>query len=190
MTISRWKYWVGCLIGGHADVLPFASTPPQPKMGNSMPCSSMNFYGYLTNDIKVVEWYVACQKANGVAVYFTEVRDDDVAYPRGYDASRSIDCDLTDFPVMIHGNKFADGWGMGFSEWLYDPADEDLANQEVAYRDKTRAAYVAHWEARRLALGRDKSGRTPADYKNGERHQAEWLAKSIREQPRPRESDA
>jgi hypothetical protein len=45
-------------------------------MGNSIPVSETNSWGILTNDIKVVEWYVAEQKAHGVAIYFTEERKD------------------------------------------------------------------------------------------------------------------
>ena len=78
---SKWKYWVGTLIDGHKiiddrpldkDSCRIGPAPPpiypQPKMGNSMPVSSTNFWGILTNDIKVVEWYVAEQRAHGVAV--------------------------------------------------------------------------------------------------------------------------
>jgi hypothetical protein len=61
-------------------------------------------------------------------------------------------------------------------EWLYDSADEELAYQELAHRDKVRAEYVARWPMR---------PRTESEIASGKTFEAEWLAKSIREQPRP-----
>jgi hypothetical protein len=107
-------------------------------MGNSMPVSSKNFYGILTNDIKVVEWFVAERKADGVAVYFDEERKDDDEdadgeyywYPREDENGESA-------PI------YHDGIFIGF---LYDRADTQIALAELAYRDQFRAEELARIE--------------------------------------------
>jgi len=149
---SKFKYWVGTLIDGHEiiddrpldkDSCRIGPAPPPiyppPKMGNSMSVSSKNFWGILTNDIKVVEWYVADHKAHGVAVYFTEEhKDDDESgggeyyfYPRQDENGESA-------PI------YHDGKCIGC---LYDRADTQTALAELAYRDKYRAERSAKEEA-------------------------------------------
>ena len=149
---SKFKYWVGALIDGHEiiddrpldkDSCRIGPAPPpiypKPKMGNSMPVSETNFWGILTNDIKVVEWYVAERKANGVAVYFTEERKDDdedgdgeyYCYPREDENGESA--------PIYHDGKFID--------CLYDRADTQTALAELAYRDKYRAERSAKVQA-------------------------------------------
>jgi hypothetical protein len=162
--MRKYKYWAGHLIGGHDEHTTIAKTlPPPPPLSmlppSSMPVSDMNFWGVLTNDIKVVEWYVARLKACGIAAYFDEERD-------GFCHPREDDADA----VAIHGERFADGWGTGFSRWLYDPVDEDLAYRELAYRNKERADLLVRVEAKRLAEGRDESGRSPANYEAAKKH--------------------
>jgi len=149
---SKFKYWVGTLTDGHEiiddrpldkDSCRIGPAPPpiypQPKMGNSMPVSDKNCYGILTNDIKVVEWYVAERKAHGVAVYFTEERKDDdedgdgeyYCYPREDENGESA-------PI------YHDGECIG---WLYDRVDTQTALAELAYRDKYRAERLAKVQA-------------------------------------------
>jgi hypothetical protein len=108
-------------------------------MGNSMPVSDTNFWGILTNDIKVVEWYVAERKAHGVAVYFSEERKDDdengdgeyYCYPREDENGESA--------PIYHDGKFIG--------CLYDGADTQTALAELAYRDKYRAERSAKVQA-------------------------------------------
>jgi hypothetical protein len=141
---SKFKYWVGELIDGHEiiddrprdkDNCRIGPAPPpiypQPKMGNSMPVSDKNCYGILTNDIKVVEWYVAERKAHGVAVYFEEERKDDDEDGDGeYYSFGRKDEDGKVTPV------FHDDYDGRFIGFLYDRADYATAIEELAYRDK------------------------------------------------------
>jgi hypothetical protein len=151
---SKWKYWVGELIDGRErayDPRPLdenrcrigpAPPPPfpQPKMGNSMPVSSKNFWGILTNDLKVVEWYAACRKARGIAVYFDEEYKDEEDGEYYWTGREDPDGDTC---PIYHNGEF-----IGF---LYDAADEDLANRELAYRDQFRADKLARIEINNAA---------------------------------------
>jgi hypothetical protein len=157
---SKWKYWVGDLIDGREpayDPRPLdenscrigpAPPPPlpQPKMGNSMSVGSNNFWGICTKDLKVVEWYAACCKARGIAVYFEEEykdKEDGEYYWKGREDQDGDTCPI------YHNGKF-----IGF---LYDAADEDLANRELAYRDQFRADELARIEINNAAREKQRA---------------------------------
>jgi hypothetical protein len=149
---SKYKYWVGELIHGHEiidgrpldkDNCPIGPAPPliypPPMMGNSMPVSSKNFWGMLTNDIKVVEWYVAERKAHGVAVYYDEERIDDDESGDGEYYCYAREDENGESALIYHDGEFI--------ACLYDRADTQIAHAELAYRDKYRAECSAKLEA-------------------------------------------